>query len=219
MNKIGFAITLLLLIIAAPGQQRVVSQTEPQSSTSFVEVKGQPEVEPEFEFSVSGYKYKLLSNGRGERTGAGHVARKFNLRLRKGDSLDHHFYHAEYKGDLLLICEVSDGNYGAGFITRLDGQTLRIKWKQQIPGFNVGPGLLEGDHAYLTAIGFIGKVNLRAGAVAWKHENLYQNDRFNFFELPKVEGDAVLFKEVVIRSEPARTIKVQKQTGKIISVS
>jgi hypothetical protein len=146
-------------------------------------------------------------------------ARRFNLRLDKGDSLQSAIYHADYQGDVVLICEVSDGESGEGFITKLDGQTLRMKWKQLIPAFNVGQGLIEDDHAYLTAIGFVGKVNLKSGAFAWKHSNLYRHDDFNSFELPRVEGDTVLFKEVVIYDEPAKTVKVEKRSGKIISIS
>ena len=47
-----------------------------------------------------------------------------------------------------------------GFIARLDGATLRMKWKRVIPRFNVGQGLLDGAFAYVTGIGFVGKVNL-----------------------------------------------------------
>ncbi|MCM3869326.1 MAG: hypothetical protein ND895_01345 [Pyrinomonadaceae bacterium] len=132
--------------------------------------------------------------------------------------MDRGIYHAEHEGDVLLVFGVSDGDYGWGFIARLDGQTLRMKWKREIPGFNLGQGLIEGDHAYLTAIGFIAKLNLKSGTYSWKHKNLYRDGDFNSFKLPAVQGDIILFKEEVIYDEPAKTIKVQKQSGKIISV-
>jgi hypothetical protein len=150
------------------------------------------------------------------------------LRLHKNDKLDGAVYFAEYENDLLLTCIVSDGLYGAGFITRLDGRTLAMKWKRSIPAFNVGRSLIEDDHAYVTAIGFVGKVNLKSGAFAWKHGDLYTSARrndgsygdsnFNSFERPKVEGDSVLFTEVETYKYPPTTLKVHKRTGRIVSI-
>jgi hypothetical protein len=75
--------------------------------TPFNEVKGQPEFEPaSFEFSALGERFKLLANGRGQTIGG--AVRRFNLRISRGDRLDRVLYHAEYEGDLLLICEYGD---------------------------------------------------------------------------------------------------------------
>jgi hypothetical protein len=220
-NKAPILLTLLLLTSSNIGQQRINLPPEAQSLRTFTEVKGQPEYLPSsFEFSPSGYKYRISSSGRGRRTGSGIIPRSFNLRLDKGDSLERSIYHAGYQGDILLLCEVSDGDGGAGFITRLDGQTLRMKWKRWIPAFNTGQGLIENYFAYVTAHGFVGKVNLKSGAFVWKHDNLFRDgDTFNVFEPPRIEGEAVLFKENTIYNPPAKTIKVHKQSGKIISIS
>lgn len=219
-SKATIGVALLLLMSSVLGQQRTSSPSKLKDLRTFTEVKGQPEYQPSsFKYSTSIYKYGISSSGRGRRTGGRITARYFSLRLDKGDSLQRAIYHAEYEGDVLLVCEVSDGEGGAGFIIKLDGQTLRMKWKRWIPAFNIGQGLIEGDHAYLTAIGFVAKVNLKSGAFAWKHGNLYRNDDFNSFELPRVEGDTVLFKEVVNYDEPAKTVKVQKRSGKIVSIS
>ncbi|HKR20986.1 MAG TPA: hypothetical protein VJS17_00275 [Pyrinomonadaceae bacterium] len=203
-----------------------------QQQQSFMEVKGADgDVEPfDFEFSTSGYKYVLSSNGRGRREGQ-QPARTFNLRLHRDDHLTRALYHAEFQGDLLLICEYSDVEYGAGFITRLDGQTLRTKWKRSIPAFNIGPGLIDGRFAYVTAIGFIGKVNLETGAYAWKHASLYRTSRpkasayadadFNSFELPEVEGNFVIFKEVETYANvlSPKILKVDKRSGRIVRLT
>jgi hypothetical protein len=218
-NKATILLIILLLASSSVGQQSADSPSQRQRVRTFTEVKGQPEHLPSsFEFSMSGYKYRILSTGRGRRTGGEITPRSLNLRLKEGDSLDRNVYYAEHEGDVLLICEVSDGEGGAGFITKLNGKTLRIKWKRWIPAFNIGQGLIEGDHAYLTAIGFVAKVNLKSGAFAWKHGNLYRDNDFNSFELPRVESETVSFKEVVIYDEPAKTVKVQKRSGKIVSI-
>jgi hypothetical protein len=103
-----------------------------------------------------------------------------------------------------------------------------MKWKRSIPAFNVGQALIEEDHAYVTAVGFVGKVNLMSGTFAWKHDKLYTNglrnddsygdSNFTSFELPKVEGDLVLFTEVEIYKYPPTSVKVQKRTGRIVSI-
>ena len=194
-NKATILLILLLLTSSGVGQQRTNLPPEAQSLRTFTEVKGQPEYPPSsFEFSTSGYKYRISSSGRGRRTGSRITPRSFNLRLDKGDSPERAIYHAEYQGDVLLLCEVSDGDGGAGFITRLGGRTLRMKWKRWIPAFNSGQGLIEDNFAYVTAHGFVGKVNLKPGAFVWKHDNLFRDgDTFNVFELPRIEGEAVLF--------------------------
>jgi hypothetical protein len=97
----------------------------------------------------------------------------------------------------------------------------RMKWKRVIPGFNVGQGLLDGAFAYVTGIGFVGKVNLKSGAYAWRHADLYgqANSAFNIFALPEVEGNVVIFREAehYLRKKVA-VIRVQRHTGKIISI-
>lgn len=218
-SKITIVVAVLLLAGSAFAQQRIATQSASSRLPPFSETKGQPEFEPSsFEYSVQGYKYRISGKGRRTRTGGGTATRYFNLRLAKGDSLQRSIYYAEYEGDLVLICEVSDGESGAGFVTRLDGRTLRMKWKRPIPAFNVGPGLIEDNYAYLTAIGFVAKVDLKSGVFVWKHSNLYRDGDFNSFELPAVEGELVLFKEVVIYNEPAKTVKIAKRTGRIVSV-
>jgi hypothetical protein len=206
VNKTIIILVTLFLSASVFGQQ-----------TPFNEVKGQPEFEPaSFEFSALGERFKLLANGRGQTIGG--AVRRFNLRISRGDRLDRVLYHAEYEGDLFLICEYGDVESGAGFISRLDGRNLRLKWKRSIPAFNVGPGLIEGHSAYVTALGFIGKVGLASGSLAWQHRNLYRDNHFTAFELPRLEKDTVIFKEFATYPEQTKTITVDKRSGKLISV-
>lgn len=215
MNRITNALVLLLLLASLGSGQH--------ASRPFAEAKGLPHVnEPShFKFSTARFKYEVSKEGRGKRTGGNVPAGNFNLRLESKDYLERAIYHAEYGGGLLLICEVSDGIYGSGFIARLDGHTLRMKWKRIIPAFNLGPGLIEGQYAYVTGIGFIGKVNLESGAYVWRHEDLYGRDNaaFNSFELPVISGNTVIFRESenYMRKRVA-SIRVRKHNGRIISL-
>jgi len=214
-NEIAQLFVLLLLLTNAATAQ--------QSSQAFSVARSFPEPPDaaSFEFSSGGFQYRIAGNGRGHRRLNNEKDLAFSLRLALHDYLTHKLYYAEYKGDLLLIGEVSDSDYGMGFIARLDGATLRMKWKRVINGFNVGQGLLDGAYAYVTGIGFVGKVNLKSGAYAWRHEDLYghKNSAFNAFELPEVEGDVVIFREAAhyLRKKIA-VIRVQRHKGKIISI-
>jgi hypothetical protein len=213
MNRITTALVLLLLLASLGSGQHV--------ARPFTEAKGLPGVNDSshFKFSTARFKYEVSKEGRGKRTGGDVPASNFNLRLESNVYLDRAIYHAEYEGDLLLICEVSDGDYGSGFITRLDGRTLRMKWKRIIPAFNVGQGLIEDQYAYVTGIGFIGKVNLESGAFLWQHNDLYRRHKhaFNSFELPEIRGNRVIFRESKDDyREKVATIRVEKRSGRII---
>ena len=76
---------------------------------------------------------------------------------------------------------------------------------------------MEGRYAYLTAIGFVGKVDLTSGAYVWRHDKLYRRDgAFNSFELPEIQGDKVLFRESVdVGQRQPEVIRVRKSSGKI----
>ncbi|MDP9263806.1 MAG: hypothetical protein M3O85_05740 [Acidobacteriota bacterium] len=163
-----------------------------------------------FEFPVAGSKYHVARNGLGNRTDGDSPAKTFNLHLSKGDFI-RALYFAEYQGDAVLLIEVSNGAYGAGFIVRVGGAIPDIKWKQAIPGINVGKGLVEGDYAYVTAMRFVAKVNLRSGIYAWRHDDLERGDAF---DAPALDGNTVLFPA---RRPSAMTVKADKQTGRILS--
>ena len=217
-------VILALALLLLPGSS--FAQVEPEVR-AFTEFTGKGVEAQDYEFTVSGYKYTILGYGQGKREDSKGFIRSFKLPL-NSNYLDAQIQYADYRGDVLLICETSDSEYGIGFITRLDGRTLKMKWKRTIPGFNLGQGLLESNHAYVTAIGFVGKVNLETGTYAWKRNELYKNsqqtgrysdDDFNSFELPKLEGEAVLFTEQDTYRNPPQTLKVNKRTGKIIANS
>lgn len=185
----------------------------------FAEAKRTSEsVPPAFEFELSGFNYKIAGNGAGQRI-KGDSTRRFNLRLDGGDYIER-VYFAEYRGNLLLLCGVTDGESSAGFIARLEQPSMRALWKRHIPAFNVGAGLLDEGHAYLTAIGFVARLDLRKGEYVWKHDQLYvdEDGSFNSFEPPSVEGDAVLFKERPVHKTRPKTVRVHKKTGKITGI-
>lgn len=211
MNKriIQFGFVLLSLL---------ASSGSAQIGTRFTEVKSQTEDPLRFEFISNGNKFKISENGHG-RSVSGSRAAEFSLLLEKDEILQGSVYFAEFQNDILLIAESYLNDGGAGFLARMDGQTLKVKWKRHIPAFNIGPGLLHGNYAYVTAIGFVGKIDLRNGSYAWSHDDLYgqQSSSFNSFEQPNIVGTKVVFRESEHYLRKSRAfLEVDIRTGKIL---
>ena len=179
-----------------------------------------------YAFELGGYKYWIRADGRGKRTKTGTAPRDFELSLESGDSLEHHLFYAPHRDGIVLLYEINLGDGGAASIVKLNRQTLRTRWRQRIPAFNVGRALAEGDYAYVTGIGFIGKVNLILGTYVWQHDDLYRGEdkapqtrccHFNSFETPRIEGNAVLFEETPeYYLNNLQSIRVDKESGRIL---
>lgn len=199
------------------------SPTSPKQKNEnlFVEVKPKTEHPFQVEFTTADVAFLIDENGLGKRTDSKGVTQNINLGLDNGEILEGLFYYAIYEGDLLLMFETYLNDGGAGFIARFNRSTLGLKWKRLIPAFNVGQGLINDKFAFVTAIGFVGKVNLESGVFAWKHDNLYgQKDvAFNSFEAPQIEGNIVRFVETgnYLRKTLAR-IEVDMKTGKVLKI-
>jgi hypothetical protein len=169
-----------------------------------------------FEFPAGGFQYHVTRTGLGKRSRDAAPAESFNLHLSRGD-LIRTLYYAEYQGDALLLLEVSNGAYGAGFLVRIGGAHPDIKWKQALPGFNVGRGLIEGDFAYVTAMRFVAKVDLRSGSYAWQHEDQEHQGAYEAFDAPRLEGSSVLFPTHRAAGAHADAVTVEKQSGRVLS--
>jgi hypothetical protein len=178
-----------------------------------------------FEFEVDGFSYHVAANGNGRRT-KGNKTRRFNLRFDGPDFMEGMRFDV-YEGDLLLACELNDGDAAGGLFVRLEQPSMRALWRQPVPSFNLGEPLREGRHLYLTGRGFVAKLDLRTGEYVWQHEDLYREtevtragvsrDDFNSFETPELAGETVLFRARPVYNR-RRTLVVNKKTGKIIRI-
>lgn len=132
------------------------------------------EAPPEaFEFELSGYSYHVRNNGAGRRMKDGRT-RLFNLRLEGRDFIER-VYFAEYESNVILVCQVSDGDAGEGFVVRLEQPSMRARWRRIIPAFNVGMPARDGTSLYLTAARFVARLDLKTGEYIWEHEGLGQS--------------------------------------------
>ena len=227
-SLLGFALALCgaaltLCPVRAARAQDARAEPTPEPSRAFQAARpvvSRETADPEaFEFEMNGFSYHIRQNGNGWRK-KGDGTRRFNLRLDYG-GLDR-VYFADYGGRLLLVCEVGDGESGGGFVTLLEQPSMRARWKQSFPAFNVGPPLREGRALYLTGVGFVGRLDLGTGEFDWQHDDLYEKregvpKHFNSFEAPELAGRTVLFRERPVYN-PRKTLVVDKKSGKIIRV-
>jgi hypothetical protein len=172
-----------------------------------------------FEFELSGYSYRVAANGNGRRV-KGTRARPFNLRLEGKETITRLSF-SKFKDDLLLLCEMSDGAGGGGFVARLEQPSMRARWKLAVLSPAAGPTLREDARLYLTGRGFVALLDIERGQYVWHHEDLYGHagpESFAAFERPVVAGRDVLFRERPVYNGPARTVVVNKKTGAIVRV-
>lgn len=175
-----------------------------------------------WDFSAENFRYEINKNGKSVRIDEKNRSFDFSIKLENNENLVR-IYIIQYKNDLVLLCEVESADAGSGFITRLDGKTLRTIWRENIPGFNVAKGLIEGNMAYLGAIGFAAKINLDTGKYIWQHDNFYrkykEDGAFNIFQTPELEKRLVIYTENQVEyNRSPNTIKFDKENGKIIEV-
>jgi len=221
MSKLQIASLSFVLAFASIGNLQAQTKT-------FLEAKGSEKYQTNYDFdrwnfSVSKNRYEIRKDGKAKRTNIKNHATYFRIKLDKEESIERAVYFAQYKNDLLLICEVGMADAAAGFIARLDGKTLKTKWKRHISAFNIAHGLIENNSAYLAAFGFAAKINLAKGNFLWKHENFYrkykESGAFNIFETINIKGNIVTFTENQDNyNRPPNIIKFNKISGKVIEV-
>lgn len=172
-----------------------------------------------WDFEIGSTKYEVLSSGQGKRISDKNAVTKFRLPLGKNETVSSNVFYAQHKTDLILLYEANIGGEGLGYIAAFDSASMKLKWKAVINGFNVGKGLLENQFAYLTAIGFVAKINLLTGKYVWKHDDLYSwnknNGAFNSFEVPELDKSNVIFTEKT-HDNKVNIIVANKTSGRII---
>jgi outer membrane protein assembly factor BamB len=212
------ALTLCIAVCAVAQNERGASGSQPKSRTFQEARRAGATTSAVFEFELSGFAYRIAANGNGRRT-KGRQTRRFNLKLDGGEYIER-IYAAEYEGDLLLICGVTDEEAGAGLVARLEQPSMRALWKQRVPTSNVGEPLRDGRRLYVTATGTVGALDLKTGEYEWMHDGLYNKDagNFNSFGPPEIKGDEVLFAERTIHNTSGKIVRVNRKTGKIIRI-
>ncbi len=102
-------------------------------------------------------------------------------------------YFLHYKDNLIIYYVDTDYDGGASFIECYNRKTLKMEWRNKIGGFNLKSPIVIDSITYMATIGFVGKLNLNNGKYIWKHDNLYESTKFDFFDSISIEGTNVCF--------------------------
>jgi hypothetical protein len=115
--------------------------------------------------------------------------------------------------------QITETDYdGAGSkIIKYDLSAKKELWQNQTGGFNVHSFIIYGDYIYLNSIGFLGKMNKISGKYIWKHEDLYEKYKANYFENIIIHKDTV---EGIIYRDIFQKWKLifDQKSGKVINV-
>lgn len=165
-------------------------------------------------FSAGGRAYEIAPDGLIHRVGDGKTETA-QLPLGEHDYIDALLYGG-WGDDVIVVYGYTDGEGAAGKVARLAGDTLAVEWVLHVPGFNLSTGLIHDRYLYQAAIGFVGKIDLAAGAYVWRHDRLYGQPKkyaFNAFETPVRQGGDVLFVEHPQVAGAPFVIRVNDATG------
>lgn len=183
------------------------------SSPSVAVVCGKTPIAIGFSFSFDERVCALTAGGSGACEAEEGSWTTFNLELAPRNYIEALKY-LTYEGGLIVIYTITDDESGTSFVKRLDGQSLRTHWELPIRGFNAGPPLREGSDLYVSAIGFVGKLDLEEGTYHWSHRGLYRSpSMFNAFGKPEVNEGVVYFPD---SRKPALRVKVNDETGTLL---
>jgi hypothetical protein len=171
-----------------------------------------------FVFSTSAGNFTIRQDGYTEIESPGVRRRHFNLKL-GGPGRIELVYFLEVGGDLFLTYELSDQKAGWGYVVSLDqkAKTINTRWLASMNGYNLGPGLVDGGFGYFSSATTLIKLDLQNGTMVWEINDLEKqySPPLLEFDLPRLQGDAVLFPEV----NRGRVVKVDKKDGKIMRMN
>jgi outer membrane protein assembly factor BamB len=122
--------------------------------------------------------------------------------------------------NILFVLGITGDDSASALLAHFDLLQGRILWSTEIHAFNISPLLIAGSHVYIGGIGTVAKLRLSDGKIIWKHTDLYESGTgsYNAFELPRKEGNIVIFKELsASRRKKIREIHVDDTAGRILS--
>lgn len=164
-----------------------------------------------FVFTTSDRHYTVRQDGLVESDYAELRRRRtFQMRMGRGGRLER-LYIAEFRDDLLMAYEVTEGDSGLAYVARLDQKARKFRWITPFSGINLGPGLIEDGAAYVTAQNLLAKLDLQTGNFIWQSEVKQKSaPAFSEFHLPEIHDERAKFRE---NGQRQRVIEVDKVNG------
>ena len=162
-------------------------------------------------FNLNNERILLLPNGKAFNQKNSLV---FDLKL---ENEIHYIYFQEYYSDLIAIFVETDMDASTGQAKRISLNSDSIKWSISFGGFNMERPVIIDNFAYISTIGFIGKLDMNSGNFIWKFDDLYENDKYANFDEPKfLENNRILFLSKSYGKNYADTIIIDDNEGKIL---
>ena len=126
-------------------------------------------------------------------------------------------YLHETQGDFYVFFTETDHEGATSWVQKISKNGLKSVYVEQIQGFNLGQPIIDGESAYVTAIGFIGKFNLQTGSYEWKHHNLYDNEKYSFnsFDTVLINKTETKFISENYSSKKTDKVLIDNYTGEI----
>lgn len=196
------------------------SETAPKDTTSLpfpneatVEYKDQDYY---FKFESGQHSFQIHADGQGQIIPETGPQIAFNLNLFHGDYIESISYY-QFRSHLMVIYQCASENFDNGVMVLLDPKDGSVKWLKKIPGFNLGAGPVEDHFIYVTAIGFVGKLDLNNGNFVWKLEGLFQNNgSFSSFKRPVIQNDHIILSEDDVIKTQLKVLSLNKHTGALV---
>jgi hypothetical protein len=118
---------------------------------------------------------------------------------------------------IYLFYTDTDYEGATSWIEKISKKPLNIVYSKQIQGFNLGQPIIHGNFAYVTAIGFVGKIDLETGKYEWKHYNLYDREKYSFnsFDTIIIKENTTEFLSTNYNSKKLDKVIIDNHTGKI----
>lgn len=119
--------------------------------------------------------------------------------------------------DFIVFYEYHDAGSAGSHAKKFSANKSTAVWETPVYAFNLSQPLIVGDYAYLSTMGFLGKLNLNDGTYAWKFENL--DKKFESFSQPKFFKDSLVLFMQNANSPIADSILIDDKKGVIVKMS
>lgn len=125
-------------------------------------------------------------------------------------------YIYEDRFNYYIFLEDLDLVYPSSYIEKISKKTMSSEYSELIH-FNLGQPIILNEFAFVSAIGFVGKLNLKTGQYIWKHDNLYDNEKksFNSFDTVIIKHETTEFISENYYSKSIDKIIIDNKSGEI----
>jgi hypothetical protein len=128
-------------------------------------------------------------------------------------------YLHKFNDTLFIFYTETDYEGSTSRLVKINLETKQTVWSAEILGFNLGIPYIIDNFAYVTAIGFVGKINLTTGKYQYEFDSLYSNGAFNSFDSIIFQNDKVYFISKQFQKTIADTIIVNEKTKQLFKKS